>query len=56
MFFVEKLGMELDAVDAPALFLHRLDLARLVRRVRAEAIRHFFHFVTVVVQDSDLRR
>jgi len=48
--------MELDAVNAPALLLHRLDLARLVRRGRAETIRQLFHFVTVVVPDSDLRR
>lgn len=30
VLFVKELGMELDAVNASALLLHRLDLARLV--------------------------
>ena len=39
MLVVKQLRMELDAVNTPALFLHRLDLARLIRGSMAETIR-----------------
>jgi hypothetical protein len=54
MCLVKQLRMELDAVNPPALLLHRLYLARLVRCSLAETIRQLFHFVTVVVPDSYL--
>ena len=56
MSLVKQLGMKLDAVETPALLLHRLDLARLVRSSLPEPVRQFLHFVTVVVPDSDLGR
>lgn len=52
MLLVKQLRMELNAVNAPALLLHRLDFARLVRSSLAETIRQLFHFVTVVMPDS----
>ena len=52
----KQLGMELDAVNASALFLHCLYPARLVGGGCTKTIRQLFNFVTVVVPDSYLRR
>ena len=56
MVLVKELWMELDAVESTTLLLHRLDRASLVRSSRTKSVWQLFHFITVVVPDSDLRR
>ena len=54
MHLVKQLGMKLNTVETPALLLHRLDLARLVRGGLTETVGQLFHFIAVVVPDSYL--